>query len=168
MPLTASTPKTFKVKKGAPMYVPKGTYMVRGTIKPLRLNEPVVIGRVPQKPMTDPSPVPWNYQQTVVTCKGKEITGEFSENTFTEKYSNIQEVNNATRKHFLSKKLVSAEEAEAFFQKTKMPDYEVVDQLRKYPEHVSMLSLLMRSAEHQKILIKALNEAYVSAETMVE
>ncbi|XP_070011460.1 uncharacterized protein [Nicotiana sylvestris] len=80
----------------------------------------------------------------------------------------IQEVNNATRKRFPPKKHVSAEEAEAFFQKMNMPDYEVVDQLRKYPEQVSMLSLLMRSAEHQKILLKTLNEAYVPAETSVE
>ena len=50
----------------------------------------------------------------------------------------------------------------------KIPDYEVVDQLRKCPEQVSMLSLLMRSAEHQKILLKTLNEAYVPVETSVE
>ncbi|XP_070004465.1 uncharacterized protein [Nicotiana sylvestris] len=118
--------------------------------------------------MTDPSTVPCNYQQTLVTYKGKEITGELPENTSAGKYSDIQEVNNATRKCFPPKKPVSTEEAEAFFQKMNMPDYEVVDQLRKYPEQVSMLSLLMRSAEHQKILLKTLNEAYMTAETSVE
>ncbi|XP_070011418.1 uncharacterized protein [Nicotiana sylvestris] len=161
-------PQRFKMKRGIPMYVSKGAYVVRGTIKPHRLNEPTVIGRMPQKPMTDPSTVPWNYQQTLVTYKGKEITGELPENTSAGKYSDIQEVNNATRKRFPPQKPVSVEEAEAFFQKMNMPDYEVVDQLRKYPEQVSMLSLLMRSAEHQKILLKTLNEAYVPAETLVE
>ncbi|XP_070018063.1 uncharacterized protein [Nicotiana sylvestris] len=159
-------PQRFEMK--IPMYVSKGAYVVRGTIKPPRLNEPAVIERVPQKPMTDPSMVPWNYQQTLVTYKGKKITGELPKNTSAGKYSDIQEVNNATRKRFPPKKPVSVEKAEAFFQKMNMPDYEVVDQLRKYPEQVSMLSLLMRSAEHQKILLKTLNEAYVPAETSVE
>ncbi|XP_070022837.1 uncharacterized protein [Nicotiana sylvestris] len=121
-----------------------------------------------EKPVTDLSKVPWNYQQTLVTYQGKEITGELPENTSVGKYSDIQEVNNATRKRFPPKKPVSAEEAEAFFQNMNMPDYEVVDQLRKYPEQMSMLSLLMRSAEHQKILLKTLNEAYVPVETSVE
>nr|XP_016442267.1 PREDICTED: uncharacterized protein LOC107767697 [Nicotiana tabacum] len=161
-------PQRFEIKRETPMYVSKGAYVVRGTIKPPRLNEPVVIRRVPQKPMTDPSTVPWNYQQIVVTYKGKEITGELPENTSVGKYSDIQEVNNATRKRFPPKKPISAEEVEAFFQKMNMPEYEVVDQLRKYPEQVSMLSLLMKSTEHQKILLKTLNEAYVPAETSVE
>ncbi|XP_070019352.1 uncharacterized protein [Nicotiana sylvestris] len=161
-------PQRFKVKRVIPMYVSKGAYVVRGTIKPPRLNEPVVIGRVPQKPMTDPSTVPWNYQRTLVTYKGKEVTGELPENTSVGKYSDTQEVNNATRKCFPPKKPVSAEEAEAFFQKMNMPDCEVVDQFRKYPNQVSMLSLLMRSAEHQKILLKTLNEAYIPAKTSVE
>ncbi|XP_070019137.1 uncharacterized protein [Nicotiana sylvestris] len=161
-------PQRFEIKRAIPMYVSKGAYVIRRIIKPPRLNEPVVIGRVPQKPMTDPSTVLWNYQQTLVTYKGKEITVELPENTSAGKYSDTQEVNNATRKRFPPKKPVSAEEAEDFFQKMNMPDYEVVDQLRKYPEQVSMLSLLMRSVEHQKILLKTLNEAYVPAETSLE
>ncbi|XP_070018235.1 uncharacterized protein [Nicotiana sylvestris] len=161
-------PQRFEIKGAIPMYVSKGAYVVRGTIKPPWLNEPVVIGRVPQKPMTDLSTVSWNYQRTLVTYKGKEVTGELPENTSVGKYSGTQEVNNATRKRFPPKKPVSAEEAEAFFQKMNMPDYEVLDQLRNYPEQVSLLSLLMRSAEHQKILLKTLNEAYVPVETSVE
>nr|XP_016459982.1 PREDICTED: uncharacterized protein LOC107783520 [Nicotiana tabacum] len=161
-------PQRFEVKRAIPMYVSKGAYVVQGTIKPPRLNEPVVIGRVPQKPMINPSTVPLNYQRTLVMYQGKEVTGELPENTSVGKHSDTQEVNNATQKRFPPKKPVSAEEAEAFFQKMKMPDYEVVDQLRKCPEQVSMLSLLIRSAEHQKILLKTLNEAYISVETSVE
>ncbi|XP_070011435.1 uncharacterized protein [Nicotiana sylvestris] len=100
--------------------------------------------------------------------RGREVTGELPVNTFIGRYSNTQELNNSTRKRFPPKKPVSVEEAEVFFQKMKMPDYEVVDQLRKCPEQVSMLSLLMRSAEHQNILLKTLNEAYIPDDTSVE
>ncbi|XP_070015247.1 uncharacterized protein [Nicotiana sylvestris] len=163
-----SPPRRFKLNKTTQMYVPKGAYVMRGPISLPRLSEPVVIGRGPQKPMTDPTDVPWNYNKSVVTYKGKEISGEVRENNPAEKYFNLEEVNNATRKRFSSKKPVSAEEAESFFQKMKMADYEVIDQLRKFPAQVSLLSLLMNSTEHQKVLIKTLNEAYVPIETSVE
>ncbi|XP_019238377.1 PREDICTED: uncharacterized protein LOC109218464 [Nicotiana attenuata] len=166
--MTLSPPRRFELNKATQMYVPKGAYVMRGPINPPRLSEPVVIGRAPQKPMTDPTAVPWNYYKSVVTYKGKEISGEVRENYPVEKYSNLEEVNNATRKHFPSKRPVSDEEAEAFFRKMKMADYEVIDQLRKFPEQVSLLSLLMKSPEHQKVLIKTLNEAYVPAETSVK
>ncbi|XP_070011223.1 golgin IMH1-like [Nicotiana sylvestris] len=59
--------------------------------------------------------------------RGREVTGELPENTFIERYLDTQELNNATRKCFPPKKPVSVEEAEVFFQKMRMPDYEVVD-----------------------------------------
>ncbi|XP_019239268.1 PREDICTED: uncharacterized protein LOC109219287 [Nicotiana attenuata] len=97
-----------------------------------------------------------------------ESVEEVKENNPAEKYLNLEEVNNATKKRFPPKKPVSAEEAEAFFQKKKMADYEIIDQLRNFPAQVSLLSLLMNSTEHQKALIKTLNEAYVPIETTVE
>ncbi|XP_070010206.1 uncharacterized protein [Nicotiana sylvestris] len=166
--MTLSPPRRFELNKATQMYVPKGACVMRGPINPPRLSEPVVIGRTPQKPMTDPTVVPWNYNKMVVTYKGKEISGEVQENNPVEKYSNLEEVNNATRKRFLSKKPVSAEEAETFFQKMKMADYEVIDQLRKFLEQVSLLALLMNSPKNQKVLIKTLNEAYVPIETSIE
>nr|XP_016476206.1 PREDICTED: uncharacterized protein LOC107797798 [Nicotiana tabacum] len=166
--MTLSPPRRFELNKTTQMYVPKGDYVMRGPINPPRLSEPMVIGRAPQKPITDPTAVPWNYNKLVVTYKGNEISGEVQENNPAEKYFKLEEVNNATRKRFPSKKLVSTEEAEAFFQKMKMADYEVIDQLRKFPAQVSLLSLLMNSTEHQKVLIKTLNEAYVPVETSVE
>ncbi|XP_070012154.1 uncharacterized protein [Nicotiana sylvestris] len=163
-----SPPRRFELNKTTQMYVPKGAYVMRGPINLLRLSEPVVFGRVPQKPMTDPTIVPWNYNKSVMTYKGREISGEVQENNPAEKYFNLEEVNNATRKRFLSKKPVSPEEAEAFFQQMEMADYEVIDQLRKFPAQVSLLSLFMNSTEHQKVLIKTLNEVYVPVETSVE
>ncbi|XP_075081697.1 uncharacterized protein LOC107789346 [Nicotiana tabacum] len=50
----------------------------------------------------------------------------------------------------------------------KTVDYEVIDQPRKSPSQVSLLSLLISSNEHQKVLIKTLNKAYVPIETTVE
>ncbi|XP_019237276.1 PREDICTED: uncharacterized protein LOC109217476 [Nicotiana attenuata] len=134
--MSLSPPRRFELNKGSKMYVPKGTYVVRGP--------------------------------AVVTYKGKEVLGETNETNPAEKYLNLEEVNNATKKRFPIKKPVSAEEAEEFFQKMKTADYEIVDQLRKSPAQVSLLSLLMNSTEHQKVLIKTLNEAYVLIETTVE
>ncbi|XP_070039140.1 uncharacterized protein [Nicotiana tomentosiformis] len=50
----------------------------------------------------------------------------------------------------------------------KTSEYAIIDQLRKTPSHVSLLPLLLSSNEHQKVLLKILNEAYVSVETSVE
>ncbi|XP_075077029.1 uncharacterized protein LOC142163789 [Nicotiana tabacum] len=166
--LVLSPPKRFELNKGPKMYVPKGTYVVRGPVIPPRLNEPVVIGCPPQKPMIGPISILWNYKKVVVTYKGKEVLGEANETNPIEKYLNLEEVNNAKQKRFPLKKLVSAEEVEEFFRKMKTTDYEVIDQLRKSPSQVSLLSLLVSSTEHQKVLIKTLNEAYVPIETTVE
>ncbi|XP_070017029.1 uncharacterized protein [Nicotiana sylvestris] len=162
--VTLSPPRRFELNKGSKMYVPKGTYVVRAP----RLNEPVVIGCTPQRPMTDPTAIPWNYNEAVVTYKGKEVLGEVNETNPAEKYLNLEKVNNATKKRFPLKKSVSAEEAEEFFRKMKTADYEIIDQLRKSPAQVFLLSLLMNSTKHQKVLIKTLNEAYVPIETTVE
>ncbi|XP_075080202.1 uncharacterized protein LOC142165737 [Nicotiana tabacum] len=160
--------KEFDLALKAIIAITDGVYVMWRPINPPRLSEPMVIGRASQKPMTDPTAVPWNYNKSVVTYKGKEISGEVQENNPAEKYFNSEEVNNATRKRFPSKKPVSAEEAEAFFRKMKMADYEVIDQLREFPAQVSLLSLLMNSTEHKKVLIKTLNEAYVPVETSIE
>ncbi|XP_070002924.1 uncharacterized protein [Nicotiana sylvestris] len=98
-------------------------------------------------------------EMAVVTYKGKEVLGEANETNPAEKYLNLEEVNKATKKRFPLKKPVSAEEAEEFFSKMKMASYEIIDQLRKSPAQVSLLSLLMNSTKHQKVLIKTLNEA---------
>nr|XP_016474169.1 PREDICTED: uncharacterized protein LOC107795970 [Nicotiana tabacum] len=166
--VTLSPPRRFELNKGSKMYVPKGTYAERGPIISPRLNEPVIIGRAPQRPMTDPTTVPWNYNKAVVTYKGKEILGEVNETNPTEKYLNLEELNDSTKKRFPLKKPVSAEEAEEFFRKMKTADYEIIDQLRNSPTQVSLWSLLMNSTKHQKVLIKTLNEAYVPIETIVE
>ncbi|XP_070018031.1 uncharacterized protein [Nicotiana sylvestris] len=167
-----SSPKRFKQNKVTltvpRMYVPKGIYVAWGPVISPRLTKPVVISRASQKPMKNPTIVPQNYNKAVVMYKGKEIMGEVNETNPSEKYLNLEEVNNAKQKRFPLKKPVSAEEVEEFFRKMKTVDYDVIDQLRKSPSQVSLLSLLISSSEHQKVLIKTLNEAYVPVETTVE
>lgn len=84
------------------------------------------------------------------------------------KYLNLEEVNNAKQMRFLLKRPVSVEEAEEFFRKMKIADYEVIDKLWKSPSQFSLLSLLISSNEHQRVLIKTRNEAYVPIGTTVE
>ncbi|XP_075084941.1 uncharacterized protein LOC142168181 [Nicotiana tabacum] len=173
--LMLNTPKRFerrKVTLNVPkLYVPKGIYVARGPVISPRLNEPVVISRAPQSPVRDPTAVPWNYSKTMVTYKWKEIMGEVNEMNQPRKYHNPEEqkmLKLSKDKRFPPKKLVSSEEAEEFFRKMKTSEYAIIDQLRKTPSHVSLLSLFISSNEHQKVLLKTLNEAYVSVETSVE
>ena len=60
------------------------------------------------------------------------------------------------------KKLVTEENAEEFLKKMKAQDYSVIDQLRKTPAQISLLSLLIHSKEHREVLTRILNEAHIS------
>ncbi|XP_060182324.1 uncharacterized protein LOC132611988 [Lycium barbarum] len=68
---------------------------------------------------------------------------------------------------FPVKKPITEEEAEEFMKKMKVQDYSIVDQLRKTPAQISLLSLLIHSKEHRQALIRILNEAHVSDKTIV-
>nr|XP_016463986.1 PREDICTED: uncharacterized protein LOC107786984 [Nicotiana tabacum] len=170
--LMLSPPKRLEQRKTMPnlpkMYVPKGTYVARRPVIPPRLDEPLIISHMPQNPIKDTTFVPWNYNQTIVTYKGMEVKGEVNETNQSWKYHNPKELNKTKQKCFPLRKPVTIEEAEEFFRKIKTSEYAVIDELRKAPSHVSLLSLLISSNEHQKVLLKTLNEAYVPIETMVE
>ncbi|XP_070026150.1 uncharacterized protein [Nicotiana sylvestris] len=49
----------------------------------------------------------------------------------------------------------------------KAQDYSIIDQLRKTSAQISLLSLLIHSKEHARVLIKVLNEAHISKEIPV-
>ncbi|XP_015072578.1 uncharacterized protein LOC107016701 [Solanum pennellii] len=49
----------------------------------------------------------------------------------------------------------------------KLSDYSVVEQLRKTPAQISLLSLLIHSDEHRKAVMKILNEAHVPSKVTV-
>ena len=59
------------------------------------------------------------------------------------------------------KKPVTEEDAEEFLKKMKAQDYSVIDQLRKTPAQISLLSLLIHSKEHREVLTRILNEAHI-------
>nr|XP_016446958.1 PREDICTED: uncharacterized protein LOC107771997 [Nicotiana tabacum] len=153
------------------LYVPKGTYVAWGPVISSRLTEPVVISLAPQSSIKDPTAVPWNYNRTVITYKGKEVMGEVNEMNQSGKYHTPEELKNLKLnrdKQMSSKKPISNEEVEEFFKKMKTSEYSIVNQLRKTPSQVSLLSLLLSSNEHQKVLLKTLNEAYVPVDTSIK
>ncbi|KAF1866016.1 hypothetical protein Lal_00013696, partial [Lupinus albus] len=57
---------------------------------------------------------------------------------------------------------VSEEEACEFLRFIKQSEYQVIDQLSRTPAKVSLLSLLMNSEAHRKVLFKVLNRAHVN------
>nr|KYP36696.1 hypothetical protein KK1_042162 [Cajanus cajan] len=60
------------------------------------------------------------------------------------------------------KKEVSDEEASEFLKFIRQSEYKLIDQLNHTPARVSLLSVLMNSESHRKLLMKILNEAHVS------
>ncbi|XP_070015650.1 uncharacterized protein [Nicotiana sylvestris] len=61
----------------------------------------------------------------------------------------------------LVKKAMTEEEAEEFLRKMKVSDYSIMEQLRKTPAQISLLSLLIHSDEHRRALMNILNVAHV-------
>ncbi|XP_070006469.1 uncharacterized protein [Nicotiana sylvestris] len=128
---------------------------------------PIIIKPVTQHPVVDVKAVPWNYKQVILTYKGKEIEEEVNETgglTRSGRCFTPEELRKA--KPFKDspmpvKKSVTEEEAEEFLKKMKVQDYSIVEQLRKIPAQISLLSLLIHSDEHRKVLMKILNEAHV-------
>ncbi|XP_019423055.1 PREDICTED: uncharacterized protein LOC109332528 [Lupinus angustifolius] len=57
---------------------------------------------------------------------------------------------------------ISNEEACEFLKFIKQSEYKVVDQLNRTPARISILSLLMSSEPHRKVLMEILNHAHVS------
>ena len=60
------------------------------------------------------------------------------------------------------KKPLTEKDAEEFMKKMKAQDYSVIDQLRKTPAQISLLSLLIHSKEHRELLTRILNKAHIS------
>nr|XP_025884578.1 uncharacterized protein LOC112940521 [Solanum lycopersicum] len=149
----------------AKSFVPKGPnkpiLIVRGAHIP-----PVIIKPVSQLPMTNPKAVPWNYEPTVVTYKGKEID-EIGGITRSGRCYVPVELRKTKNDQIQMKSPVTEGEAEEFLTKMKLSDYSVVEQLRKTPSQISLLSLLIHSDEHRKAVMKILNEAHVPRKVTV-
>ncbi|XP_019248372.1 PREDICTED: uncharacterized protein LOC109227627 [Nicotiana attenuata] len=124
-------------------------------------------------PVTNTKATPWNYNKTVMTYKGKEIIEEVGETggltRLGRSYSpeELRKAKQIREGHLPIKKPVTKADAEEFLKKMKVQDYSIIDQLRKTPAQISLLSLLLHSKEHARVLIKVLNEAHISEETIV-
>ncbi|KAK5840509.1 hypothetical protein PVK06_009411 [Gossypium arboreum] len=62
---------------------------------------------------------------------------------------------------------VKEEEAKKFLKFLKNSEYSVVEQLRKQPVRISVLALLLSSEMHRDVLLKVLNETYVTHDISV-
>ncbi|XP_070010633.1 uncharacterized protein [Nicotiana sylvestris] len=137
------------------------------------ITEPIIIRPAMQPPVTNTKTIPWNYNKTVMTDKGKEIIEEVGETGGLTRsgrcYSpeKLRKAKQISEGQLPIKKSVTEEEAEEFLKKMKVHDYSIIEQLRKTPAQISLLSLLLHSKEHARILIKTLNEAHVSEKTTV-
>ncbi|XP_057969502.1 uncharacterized protein LOC131158651 [Malania oleifera] len=63
---------------------------------------------------------------------------------------------------------ISNGEAEEFLKIIKHSEYNIVDQLKKMPAHISVLSLLLNSETHREALLKVLNQAYIPHDISVD
>ncbi|XP_070029745.1 uncharacterized protein [Nicotiana sylvestris] len=129
--------------------------------------KPVIIKPVTQLPMINSKVVPWNYERVIVTYKGKEVKEEVCETHGLTRSGRcfapeeLRKAKTSKDNPVLVKKAVTEEEAEEFLRKMKVQDYSIVEQLRKTPAQISLLSLLIHSDEHLRALMKILNEAHV-------
>ncbi|XP_070017119.1 uncharacterized protein [Nicotiana sylvestris] len=98
--------------------------------------DPVIIKPVTQLPVISIKAIPWNYER-------------------------LRKAKTSIDKPVLVKKAVIEEEVEEFLRKIKVQDYSIVEQLRKMPAQISLLSLLIHSNEHHRALMKILNKAHV-------
>ncbi|XP_075101688.1 uncharacterized protein LOC142177122 [Nicotiana tabacum] len=166
--------KKVAVQLGGPkLYIPEGIQKIIPNNGLRNITEPVVIRPVAQLLVTNTKAIPWNYNKTVMTYKGKEIveeTGEIGGLTRSGRcYSpeELRKAKQARESHLPVKEPVAEKEAEEFFKKMKLQDYSIIDQLRKTPAQISLLSLLLHSEEHRRVLIKTMNEEYISEKTTV-
>ncbi|XP_075087786.1 uncharacterized protein LOC142169778 [Nicotiana tabacum] len=132
--------KKVEVQLGGPkLYIPGGIQKIIPNNGLRNITEPVMIRPVAQLLVTNTKAIPWNYNKTVMTYKGKEIVEETSE------------MGGLTRsgRCYSPEELIKAKQA----RESHLP--------------ISLLSLLLYSEEHRRVLIKTLNEAYVSEKTTV-
>ncbi|XP_027767963.1 uncharacterized protein LOC114074305 [Solanum pennellii] len=167
--------KGIEVRAAMPkLYVSKGFSLTQHDQSGLtKMKEPIFVKPVQQLPVIDSKAVPWNYNKTAVVYQGKEIVEEVDEVgglTRSGRCYSPEELRKGKMTENIQvplKKAVTEEENAEFLKKLKVPDYSVVEQLKKTPAQISLLSLLLHSEEHRLVLNKVLNEAHVPKETTV-
>ncbi|XP_019258793.1 PREDICTED: uncharacterized protein LOC109237006 [Nicotiana attenuata] len=154
--------KQERAKVVVPGVANKPVVIVEGARK-----DPVIIKPVTQLLIVNSKAIPWNYERVTMTYKGKEVKEEVYEThgltrsgrCFAPEES--RKAKTSKDNPVLVKKTVTEEEAEEFLRKMKVQDYSIVEQLRKTPAQISLLSMLIHSDDHRRALMKILNEAHV-------
>ena len=102
-----------------------------------KLKEPIFVKPVQQLPVIDSKVVPWNYNKTAVVYQGKEIVEEVNEAgglTRSGRCYSLEELRKGKMTENIQvplKKAVTEEANVEFLKKLKVPDYSVVEQLKK-------------------------------------
>ncbi|XP_019259297.1 PREDICTED: uncharacterized protein LOC109237444 [Nicotiana attenuata] len=127
----------------------------------------LIIKPVTQLPAVNTKDIPWSYKRVIVTYRGKEVKEKVNEAQGLTRLGRcfareeLRKAKTPRDNPVLVKKAVTKEEAEEFLRKMKVQDFSIMEQLRKTPAQISMLSLLIYSDEHRRALMKILNEAHV-------
>ncbi|XP_057965409.1 uncharacterized protein LOC131155971 [Malania oleifera] len=116
--------------------------------------------------------VPWKYEceayvegstSNIAGLKGITRSGRvYMPDSFKANRQNAGEPDRAVRSP------ISNGEAEEFLKIIKHSEYNIVDQLKKMPAHISVLSLLLNSETHREALLKVLNQAYIPQDISVD
>ncbi|XP_057965264.1 uncharacterized protein LOC131155835 [Malania oleifera] len=115
--------------------------------------------------------VPWRYNcevrtegETSSAAEARGITR--SGRVYTPKV--LEKVQPSQEQDRNLKKPVQSQEAEEFLKIIKHSEYNIIDQLKKMPAHISVLSLLLSSEAHREALLKALNQAYIPQDISID
>ncbi|XP_070005827.1 uncharacterized protein [Nicotiana sylvestris] len=109
----------------------------------------VVVSGVANKPII--------IVEGALTYKGKEVKEEVNETHGLTRLGRcfvseeLKKAKTSRDNPVLVKKAVTEEEVEEFLRKMKVQDYSIMEQLRKMPAQISLLSLLIHSDEHHRV-----------------
>ena len=104
-----------------------------------KFKEPLFVKPIQQLPVNDSKVVPWNYNKTAVVYRGKEIVEEVYEAggwTCSQRCYSLEELIKGNITENIQeplKKAVTEEENVEFLKKHKVPDYSIMEQLKKTP-----------------------------------
>ncbi|XP_019459925.1 PREDICTED: uncharacterized protein LOC109359686 [Lupinus angustifolius] len=117
--------------------------------------EPIVIDIPHPRPYESDKAVPWRYSGEVITLPGRalEVTNVVGVRRITRSgrvYGPLETGKNTVTIYKGKKKFI------------KQSEYKVVDQLRRTPARISILSLLIYLEPHRNVLLKILNQTHVS------
>ncbi|XP_055830916.1 uncharacterized protein LOC129899948 [Solanum dulcamara] len=133
--------------------------------------KPKITALIVQSTLFDTKAVPWSYS-TDTRDRGKgRLVVEVAAARMTRSgrcYAPEDVVRAGSNKESNQKRVMKEAEIEDFWRKMPTKEYSVVEQLKKTPAQISLMSLLMSSETHRSALVKVLSEAYVPAEITSE